>query len=80
MLKDLINVSDLRELMKSDSNLDISAKTIEGVEGYVLNIKTADNTLVLSTYLSDKPRFFKRADALIKEAKKLNINSVIFEI
>lgn len=80
MTKNLINVADLRKLIETTNNLDISASTIEGVEGYILNIKTADSSLVLSTYLSDKPRLFKRADALIKEAKNFDIKSIKFEI
>lgn len=80
MTKKLINVADLRKLIESASKLEVSATTIEGVEGYILNIKTVDSSLVLSTYLSDKPRLFKRADALIKEAKSLNIKSITFEI
>lgn len=79
MTKNLINVADLRKLIETTNNLDISAVTIEGVEGYILNIKTEREVMVLSTYLSDKPRLFKRADALIKEAKNLDIHSVTFE-
>lgn len=66
MPKDLINVSDLRELMESTNSMEVSATTIEGADGYILNIKTERRVMVLSTYLSDKPRLFKRADALIK--------------
>ena len=80
MIKNFINVADLRKLIESTNNFDVSATTIEGVEGYILNVKTADSCFVVSTYLSDKPRLFKRADALIKEAKSLNIKSITFEI
>lgn len=78
MEKSLINVADLRALI--DENIDIvaMASEIEGVEGYILSLKTVDKEMVLSTYLSTKPRLFKRSDALLKEARDLGLKSVKF--
>ncbi len=78
----LINTSDLALLVKEEPSLIATAKTPESdmIEGYFLHLKCGDEDLVLSTYLSDKPRLFKRSDALLKEAKKLGIGAVTFEI
>jgi hypothetical protein len=46
----------------------------------LLRLKFEDGERVMSTYLSDKPRLFKRSDALLKEAEKLGLGSVTFEL
>lgn len=87
----LINVADLTKLVESGKKIHASAVAIDGVaDGYFLDVEidSKDKKLVkiggqnkrLSTYLSDKPRLFKRADALIKEAKKIGLTSVTFNL
>ena len=79
MEKSLINVADLRALIEENIDVEAIASEIDGVEGYLLNLNTIDKKMVLSTYLSTKPRLFKRSDALLKEARELGLTSVKFE-
>jgi hypothetical protein len=76
----LINTADLKERIASDDVPSAKACSVEGVEGYLLRLKFEDGERVMSTYLSDKPRLFKRSDALLKEAEKLGLGSVTFEL
>jgi hypothetical protein len=80
MDKRLVNTADLRILIASKVAIEATAKAPESVEGFLLHIKTKKDDMVLSTYLSDKPRLFKRADALLKEATKVGLSSVRFEL
>jgi hypothetical protein len=80
MTKGLINTADLTKLVKSKEPVEVVAKkpSSDTVDGFLLHIKSGENEMVLSTYLSDKPRLFKRSDALLKEAVKMGIGQVIF--
>lgn len=80
MKPELINTADLTALLQNVASSEAIARKIEGVEGYTLIINLENRSLLLSTYLTNKPRLFKRADALLKEAKNLGLNSVIFPI
>ncbi|MBL4625780.1 MAG: hypothetical protein JKY42_11675 [Flavobacteriales bacterium] len=80
MGKSLINTADLRALIKSDRNVEAIAKTPKSVDGFVLHLNTSEGEKVLSTHLSEKPRLFKRSDALLKEAGKMGLKKVIFEL
>jgi hypothetical protein len=103
MEKTLINVADLRALIDANTDVEAFASEIDGVEGYLLMVKTNDisceaqpdngsciksrmldrnewtKEFILSTYLSSKPRLFKRSDALLNEARDLGLKSVKFE-
>lgn len=78
----LINTADLTALVKENTKIEAIARspTSDIVEGYLLFFEAPSETLVLSTYLSDKPRLFKRSDALLKEAGKMGLSSVRFEL
>mgnify|MGYP000176560449 CR=1 FL=1 len=81
MAKSMINTADLRSLVESDSAVEaVAVKAPEGIDGYLLQLFSGSDEMVLSTYLSDKPRLFKRADALLKEAGNMELSSVRFEI
>jgi len=80
MVKSLINTADLCAMVESSTAVEAIARTPESVEGFLLHLKSGDKEMVLSTYLSDKPRLFKRADALLKEASKMGLPSVCFEL
>lgn len=74
----LINTSELTKQVDSGAQIEATAKRVENVDGYLLHLVVDGNSLTLSTYLSDNPRLFKRADALLKEATKIGIKSVTF--
>jgi hypothetical protein len=57
-----------------------TAKQIEMGNGYLLHIEIDNKTLVLSTWRSTTPRLFKRADALLTEAKNIGLSSVKFPL
>jgi hypothetical protein len=82
MSKGLINTADLAALVESKANVEATARkpSSDIVDGFLLHIKSGKNEMVLSTYLSDKPRLFKRSDALLKEATKMGLSSVRFEL
>lgn len=80
MKKSLINTADLSALIASNTPVKATASAPEGVEGFLLFIKGQGQEMVLSTYLSDKPRLFKRADALLNEAEKMGLSMVCFEL
>lgn len=79
---DLINISSLTELAQDSSKTLIPiAKPVNGdlLQGFYLHISDNANDWVVSTYLSDKPKHYKRSDALLKEAKKIGLPPVLFE-
>lgn len=79
----LINTSSLAELIQSHpASLKAVARPFNGdlYQGHLLQITDGDNKWVVSTYLSDKVKLYKRADALLKEAKKLGLSQVCFEL
>jgi len=82
MSKQLINTAALAALVESKADIEAIARKLSSdiVEGFLLHIKSAEDEMVLSTYLSDKPRLFKRSDALLKEATKMGLSSVRFEL
>lgn len=80
MTKELINTADLKKKIIDGENIEAVAKTLEAIEGYYLQLNTAHKSLVLSTYLSDKPKLFKRADALLKEAANFGFTGVFFDL
>jgi len=82
MSKQLINTATLAALVESKADIEAIARKLSSdiVEGFLLHIKSAEDEMVLSTYLSDKPRLFKRSDALLKEATKMGLSSVRFEL
>lgn len=80
---ELINVSSLAELIQDKAkSLTAVAKPFSGdlLQGHLLHISDGHTKWVVSTYLSDKPKLYKRADALLKEAKKLGLSQVSFEL
>ncbi len=78
---ELINTSSLTELA-SNKELTAVAKPVEGfmLQGHSLHVSDGDQEWVVSTYLSDKPKLYKKADALLKEAKKMGLLKVTFEL
>lgn len=78
----LINTADLTALVKDNAEIKAIARSPQNdiVEGYLLFVEAPGESMVLSTYLSDKPRLFKRSDALLKEAGKMGLSSVRFEL
>jgi hypothetical protein len=80
MSKSLINTSDLRALLEANAKIEAIARALEGVDGFLLHLNSGGKEMVLSTYLSDKPRLFKRADALLKEASNIGLPSVRFDL
>ncbi len=80
---ELINVSSLTELTKDKAKLlTVVAKPFNGelLQGHLLHVSDGQTQWVVSTYLSDKPKLYKRSDALLKEAKKLGLSQVTFEL
>jgi len=78
--KTLINTAALTAYAKEHGQVPAIALGIESIEGYILQVDLDGQINVLSTYLSDKPRVFKRADALLKEAKKMGLTTVSFSL
>jgi hypothetical protein len=80
----LINTAELRALVAAKTPMVATARPMQSVEGFLLFLKKGDDAkedeMVLSTYLSDKPRLFKRADALLKEASNNGLTEVLFEL
>ncbi len=78
---ELINTSSLTE-MASNKELTAVAKPVKGfmLQGHSLHILDGDKEWIVSTYLSDKPKLYKKADALLKEAKKMGLHKVTFEL
>lgn len=74
----LINVSDLTHSIKKNLVSDVCAKPTKGIEGFCLYATVNDREMILSTYLSTKPRHFKRSDALLKEAMKIGVKEIRF--
>lgn len=80
---ELINVSSLTELAQDDAKqLVATAKPFNGDmrQGHLLHVTDGSQKWVVSTYLSDTPKLYKRADALLKDAKKMGLSSVTFEL
>lgn len=80
---ELINVSRLTEMVQSGTEtLTAVAKPINGdlLQGHFLHVSNGMQTWVVSTYLSDKPKHYKRPDALLKEANKIGLSQVLFEL
>lgn len=77
---ELMNTSSLTELAK-EKTLTGRARSFEGVlsQGYLLAVTDGDQEWVVSTYLSDSPKLYKKADALLKEAKKMGVTEVTFK-
>ena len=80
MGKRLINTADLSTLVASNADIEVIARGTDNVEGFLLHIKSGKDEMVLSTYLSNKPRLFKRSDALLKEAQKMGLRRVCFDL
>lgn len=76
----LINTAALSALVESNQSIEATAKPFTNVDGYFLAIQAGDEELVLSTYLTDKPRLFKRSDALLKEAKSIGLVKIVFDM
>jgi hypothetical protein len=74
----LINVSDLTRSITANEVTEVWAKPTTGIAGFCLYMKINNKEMMLSTYLSNKPRHFKRADALLKEAGKIGLDEVKF--
>lgn len=77
---EFITVSELTEMVKNGDAISATAKKVSQVEGYYLHLNINATERTLSTYLSDKPRFFRRSDALLKEAAKIGLDFVGFEL
>lgn len=78
---ELINTSSLTELANT-TTLSAVAKPFDGtlLQGHFLHVTDGIQEWVVSTYLSDKPKLYKKADALLKEAKKMGLLKVTFEL
>ncbi|MFO4754434.1 hypothetical protein V5H08_12280 [Vibrio cholerae] len=75
-----LSVSTVKELLKSPNNiLMASAKPYSGGGGYVLNIIDGELTFVVASYRSNM-KIYKRADALLNDAKDMGFESVTFEL
>lgn len=75
-----LSVSTVKELLKSPNNiLRASAKPYSGGGGYVLNIIDGELTFVVASYRSNM-KIYKRADALLNDAKDMGFESVTFEL
>lgn len=75
-----INTSKLAEWA---AEKPLIATVMESYLGsYVLKISEPGQSQewIVSTYLSDKPKLYKKADALLKEAKNLGLKTVCFEL
>ncbi|EGR0524975.1 TPA: hypothetical protein I6W77_003246 [Vibrio cholerae] len=73
-----LSVSAVKELLKSPNNiLRASAKPYSG--GYVLNIIDGEITFIVASYRSNM-KVYKRADALLNDAKDMGFESVTFEL
>ena len=76
----LINTSDLTKLIaEGKATIVAKAHPVSGIDGWIMVLFIDDVKKTLSTYLSDKPRFFKRSDALLKEAENMGLPSVLSE-
>lgn len=78
--KRLVPISELKKLVENNEIKKATARTFKHTDGHFLELETENETLVLSTYLSDNPRWFKRSDALIKECKKLGLTFLGFDL
>lgn len=76
----LINTSDLSRHIEAHGKINATANQVSGVVGYIMQVEIGSEQKTLSTHLSDKPRLFKRSDALLKEASKLGIAAVTFSL
>ncbi len=76
----LINTAALTAHIKEHGQVPATANSISGIGGYFLKVEISGKLTVLSTYLSDKPRVFKRAESLLKEAKKMGLTAVLFPL
>lgn len=74
----LINTSQATAEIAKVEPTEGTAHKVEAVDGYILKLTIGKEVKTLSTYLSDKPRLFKRSDALLKEAKNLGLKNVNF--
>ncbi len=82
MNKYLISTADLKLRINKKEQVIAKAKPVSSdlVAGYLLHLTISSKDYVLSTWRSDKPRLFKRSDALLSEVAKFGIKEVIFEI
>jgi hypothetical protein len=79
-MKKLINVATVKERIDNGQKFTATAVPFDAVPGHLLNLKVGHEEYVLSTWRSDVPRHFKRADALLKEAKSLGLTNITFEL
>lgn len=79
----LINISRLGDLIQHHPlPLQAVAQPMNGdvCQGYTLHITDGEAHWRVSTYLSDKVKLYKRADALLNEAKTLGLPQVCFKL
>lgn len=77
--RQLLSVSEVKEITLNGEVISaLAIKPSDTVSGYLLYINTADQEITLATFFNE-PRLFKRADALLKEANKLGLQSVTFD-
>lgn len=78
---ELINTSSLTALVAHKS-LSATAKPCRDqfMNGYFLHVTDGTQHWVASTYLSDKVKHYKKAEALLKDAKQIGFTQVIFEL
>ncbi len=79
-MKAMINTATLTKHITDHGQVPATAIQIEGIEGHVLEVVINDEVHVLSTWRSNHGRAFKRADSLLKEAKKMGLTSVVFQL
>ena len=74
-----LSVSAVKKLIQnSDKPLGAIAKPYSG-SGYILNIKDGEQTFIVASYRSNM-KLYKRADALLNDAKDMGFESVTFEL
>lgn len=74
-----LSVSAVKELVQSpDKTLTAKAKPYSG-SGYVLNIIDGQQMFIVASYRSNM-KVYKRADALLNDAKDMGFESVTFEL
>lgn len=78
-MKKLINVATVKERLEKGDAIKAKALRCKAAPGYLLHLYDDQEEMILSTWLSDNPRLFKRSDALLKEAENMGLPEVLFD-
>lgn len=80
-----LSVSTVKELVQNqEKNISAIAKPFPSSsflhgQGYILNIIDGEQTFIVASYRSNT-KLYKRADALINDAKDMGLKAVTFEL